>query len=165
MGERDFQAHDALNDARSTALVCTHLDMEKGLREYEQLEPSLRWNALSNMVSVKHYWKIGQALKDPNITQFCCPVCGKMGNSKDFVSQKIGSKSIGIGCCEDGHEFLIRLRFTREANERYSVIRLIYELNESNQELYERTKKKAAEAQEAYFQHKAELEQRRKRNR
>ena len=163
LGEQDFKAHDALNDARSTAFVCKHLDMEKGLAEYEQFEPALKWNALDSLVSVKNYWKIGQALKDPNLTKFTCPVCGKNGNSTDFVSQKIGSKSIGIGCCENGHEFLVRLRFAKEANNKYSVIRLIYELDDVNRELYERKKKEASESYEAYLKHKVVSEQRRKR--
>ena len=163
LGEQDFKAHDAFNDARSTALVCQHLDMEKGLAEYEQLEPSLRWNALDSFVSGKKYWKIGQALKDPIITKFNCPVCGQKGNSKDFVSQKIGSKSIGIGCCESGHEFLVRLRFDRERDNRYSVIRLIYELDETNRELYERKKTEAAESYASYVKHKAIIERSRRR--
>ena len=161
LGEQDFKAHDALNDARSTALVCKHLDMEKGLAEYEQLEPAMKWNALDSLVSVKNYWKIGQALKDPNLTKFICPICGQKGNSTDFVAQKIGSKSIGIGCCENGHEFLIRLRFTKEANNKYSAIRLVYEMDETNQELYERKKKEAAESYETYVKHKVMLERKR----
>ena len=87
------------------------------------------------------------------------------GNSTDFVSQKIGSKSIGIGCCENGHEFLVRLRFTREANNKYSVIRLLYEFDDVNRELYERKKKEAAESYEAYLKYKAISGQRSKRNR
>jgi len=165
LGEPDFKAHDALNDARSTAFVCKHLDMEKGLAEYDHLEPTLKWNALDSMVSVKNYWKIGQALKDPNLTKFTCPLCGKIGNSTDFVSQKIGSKSIGIGCCENGHEFLVRLRFTREVNNKYSVIRLLYEFDDVNRELYERKKKDATESYEAYLKYKAVSGQRSKRNR
>ena len=33
LGEPPFQAHDALNDAMSTALVCRHLDLEAGINE------------------------------------------------------------------------------------------------------------------------------------
>ena len=33
LGEPEYQAHDALNDARSTALVCRHLNMEAGIAE------------------------------------------------------------------------------------------------------------------------------------
>ena len=164
LGEQDFKAHDALNDAKSTAFVCKHLDMEKGLAEYEKLEPSLKWNALDSLVSIKNYWKIGQALKDPNLTRFTCPFCGQKGNSTDFVAQKIGSKSIGIGCCENGHEFLIRLRFTKEANNKYSAIRLVYEMDETNQELYERKKKEAAESYELYLRYKSTSNLRRIRN-
>ena len=164
LGEQDFKAHDALNDAKSTAFVCKHLDMEKGLAEYEKLEPSLKWNALDSLVSIKNYWKIGQALKDPNLTRFTCPFCGQKGNSTDFVAQKIGSKSIGIGCCENGHEFLIRLRLTKEANNKYSAIRLVYEMDETNQELYERKKKDAAESYESYLRYKSTSNLRRIRN-
>ena len=155
VGESDFKAHDAMNDARSTAIICQHLDMKKGLDEYEQLESSLRWNALESKVSHKTYWKIGQALKDPALTRFRCPVCGEEGWSKEFVSQKNGSKFIGIGGCQNGHEFLVRMKFTRDSNKKYSVIRLIYEMDESNRELYERKKKEAAESYEAYLKYRA----------
>lgn len=33
LGEPPYQAHDALNDARSTALVCRHLNVEQGIEE------------------------------------------------------------------------------------------------------------------------------------
>lgn len=33
LGEPPFQAHDALNDAMSTALVCRHLDLDSGIKE------------------------------------------------------------------------------------------------------------------------------------
>ena len=33
LGEKPFQAHDALCDARSTGLICRHLDMKKGMEE------------------------------------------------------------------------------------------------------------------------------------
>lgn len=162
LGEGEFKAHDALNDARSTAIICQHLDMKKGLAEYEKLEYSLRWNALDSKVSARTYWKIGQALKDPTLTKFKCPVCGDNANSKDYVSQKSGSKYIGLGCCEQRHEFLIRMKFSRDSNKKYNVIRLIYELDESNLELYERKKKEAADSYEAYLRYRAAQGYRRK---
>ena len=36
VGEVAFDSHDALNDARSTALLCTHLDLIRGLNEYKE---------------------------------------------------------------------------------------------------------------------------------
>lgn len=36
VGEVPFDSHDALNDARSTALLCTHLDLIRGLNEYKE---------------------------------------------------------------------------------------------------------------------------------
>ena len=35
-GEVPFDSHVALNDARSTALLCTHLDLIRGLKKYKE---------------------------------------------------------------------------------------------------------------------------------
>ena len=36
VGENALEAHDALNDARNTARVCLHLDINRGLSEYKE---------------------------------------------------------------------------------------------------------------------------------
>lgn len=38
VGETPLEAHDALNDARNTARLCLHMDMERGLAEYGALQ-------------------------------------------------------------------------------------------------------------------------------
>lgn len=73
IGEPAFDAHDALNDARSTACVCWHLDMARGLSGYAELQKQMEtyWNlAAERNRSAKAYSTKESALGDPELVYF-----------------------------------------------------------------------------------------------
>ena len=69
VGEVPFDSHDALNDARSTALLCTHLDLIRGLNEYKETVEN-RNGIVESYEFEEPYADIGDALSDD--TRFDC---------------------------------------------------------------------------------------------
>lgn len=52
---RGFEAHDALNDARTTAFICHYLNIHKDIENYEEIKAIFRKNAieLGGVLNVK----------------------------------------------------------------------------------------------------------------
>lgn len=157
VGEPALVAHDALNDARNTVAVCVHLNMEKGLEEYESLEQQMhaaRTDAKENSLITKTYASREEALKDPEVIQFFCPTCGENVTCEGFVQQN-SDKYICIGKCENGEELFVRLRFRKQLDERFKVSRIIYEMDEENRAYYLHKKEQKEEAQATFLQESA----------
>lgn len=146
-------AHDALNDARNTACICGCLDMEKGLAEYQTLsrQPKARnthreegadghdsplacWDAPGT------YPTKAAALGDPALLRFECPGCGKAVTCEGLVRQNY-DKYIGMGKCEDGNELFIRFKFKKQEDGSCRVTRILWEMDKTNRQLYQRVKK------------------------
>lgn len=77
VGEVAFDSHDALNDARSTALLCTHLDLIRGLNEYKETVEN-RNGIVESYEFEEPYADIGDALSDDYVVSFECPHCGEI---------------------------------------------------------------------------------------
>ena len=73
MGEPEFAAHDALNDAVSTAVICRHLDMIKGIEEYRTMWDTLPPKAEDGVI--KEYSSKKKFFNDPDFINFQCPHC------------------------------------------------------------------------------------------
>ena len=145
VGETPLAAHDALNDARNTATVCFHLDIDRGLKEYPtsvQECSNLAIPIVENCRSGKMYQTREEALNDSSLSGFTCPDCGAQVVCVDFVRQN-NAKYICIGKCENGEEFFVRFKFKRAQDGTFSVSRMVYELNDDNRNYY--TSKKQAE--------------------
>ena len=154
IGEPALKAHDALNDARNTVCVCLHLDMVKGLAEYAALQKQMgRYGNPSKErgESTRTYSTRGEALKDPELTNFFCPTCGSNVACVDFVRQN-SNKFICIGKCENGDELFVRFKFTKWSDGKFSVSRILYEKDEDNRNYYLSKKQQAEEAEKAYLQ-------------
>ena len=63
------------------------------------------------------------------------------------MSSGISRKALGI--CENGDELLVRFKFTRWDDGKYSVSRILYEMDDDNRCYYLEKKQQAAEAAEA----------------
>ena len=158
VGEKALTAHDALNDARNTVTVCQHLDMEKGLQEYNKLQSqllTLGTQPVERSEPLKTYDSKEAALADPELINFFCPFCGERVTCHDFVQQN-NTKTICIGQCEHGDELLVRFKFKRWPDGKYSVSRIIYEMNEENKQYYLSKKKYKEEARAMYLQRLAQ---------
>lgn len=149
-----LEAHDALNDALNTACICQRLDMIKGIDEYESL-----FNYIScdnnpfgeTRRSQKLYSKRFEALRDPEIIEFLCPVCGEKVVCGEFVRQNY-AKFIYITQCAAGHRLFVRLKFSKNADKKYRVSRVVYELNDELENYYYEKKKSVEQAKLAHAQ-------------
>ncbi len=153
IGEPALEAHDALNDARNTVCVCLHLDMVKGLAEYAALQKQVKCcgsRAKERSQSTRTYSTREAALNDPELINFFCPTCGSNIKCVDFVRQN-SDKFICIGKCENGEELFIRFKFTKWPDGKFSVARILYEMDEDNKCYYLSKKQQAEEAKTAYL--------------
>lgn len=139
LNEPALEAHDALNDAKNTACICLRLDMKNGIAEYSNIKKALKKRKEKKTPAVKTYKMRRSALSDTELTRFFCPVCGELAVCKGFVRQNT-DKYICCARCENEHEFFVRFRFSKCANGRFKVSRLIYEMNDDNLGYY-RSKK------------------------
>lgn len=154
IGEPALDAHDALNDARNTVCICLHLDMVKGLAEYAALQKQMKCygsHVKERSQSTRTYSTREAALNDPELINFFCPTCGSNVGCVDFVRQN-SDKFICIGKCENGDELFVRFKFTKWPDGKFSVARILYEMDEDNKGYYLSKKQQAEEAEAAYLQ-------------
>lgn len=136
LNERGDTAHDALNDARNTVLVCNHLDLEEYAGEYVS-------QAFAEPPIHQVYESPAAALADPTLREYACPWCGEMVHAEPWLRLDAG-EYISSGACGEGDEILLTLCLTRSAANRFHPRRLLYEMSDDLWELYS-TRKSAAE--------------------
>lgn len=146
--ETSFDAHDALNDAKSTALLCTHLDLAKGLAEYREIVGQ-KDGIVESFDFDELYDDIGDALSDDYVVSFECPVCGDIVWGDHWVRKSDTTTLISIGKCYDGQEYLIKLKFRPNTDNRVSVKRLVFQLTEELRADYQ----KCAEQESTWSQY------------
>lgn len=145
VGEIALDAHDALNDAKNTAIVCKHLDMARGLAEYVNLENQLKPEPErpgGRAESSRSYKTVEEALADPEFVSFNCPICGETVTCIDFIKQNY-FKRLSVVKCNGGHELFVRFKFKKHRNRRFSGIRIIYETDDEIMSFYESKKQKS----------------------
>ncbi len=151
IGEPFLEAHDALNDARNTVSVCSHLNMNKGFSEYSEIlkkqSSSHINNELTRSNSIKIYSTKEEALEDLELINFLCPFCNTKVVSKDFVRQN-SNKYIGIAVCENNDELFVRLKFTKWSDKKLSVSRITYKLDEDKKNYYLKKKQRTENVKE-----------------
>lgn len=134
VNEIPFDAHDALNDAKSTALVCKHLDLSKGLAEYTR-RADHRNGCVEHYEFEERYDSIRDALDDDYVISFECPDCGEVVWGSNWVRKK-GKVLYSLGECSDGQRFLIKLKFRSSSEHEFRVKRIVYQLTEELLEDY-----------------------------
>lgn len=158
VSEPALEAHDALNDARNTAKLCLHIDMNKGLVEYQTLEKEFNkqaTQAVDRCRNGKTYMTREEALNDSSLLTFFCPECGNQAVCVDFIRQN-SDKYICLGKCENGEEYFVRFKFTKATDETFSVVRIIYEMDEENANYYYSKKQQKEMKEQAYSEQVAE---------
>ena len=98
--EQTRVAHDALGDAYNTALVCTHLNMEEGLKLYPDAAQILASRMPKSETqtetqdadyllheSYSAFASKAAAFADERIVSLACPVCGKPLAGSKWVNQ------------------------------------------------------------------------------
>ena len=134
VGEPPFEAHDALNDALSTACVCRHLDMQAGLKNYLQCKRLL----VPDSYNSPHKYKYCRdAKEDPKINTFSCHSCMKPIHVREWLNQK-PDRYLSKVNCECGKEYFVKVRFRRNEDKTYRANRSVYEMNDDYREYYNR---------------------------
>jgi len=146
--EQTRVAHDALGDAYNTALVCSRLDMESGLANYETAAHQLALRTKKPPIEgeadgpapVEHLTFSGYASRvaafdDENLTAVKCPKCGEVLSLRRWVNQG-DRRYMNLGACETHGSYLVRvkLRFTEE--ETWAANRILYEADEAMEDFY-----------------------------
>ena len=142
VGEVPFDSHDALNDARSTALLCTHLDLIRGLNEYKETVEN-RNGIVESYEFEEPYADIGDALSDDYVVSFECPHCGEIVWGENWI-RKTGTNLLSLSQCSDGQEYLISLKFRPIAENKVVVKRLVYALTDELRTDYQQCMEQAA---------------------
>ena len=144
--EQTRVAHDALGDAYNTALVASHLDLEKGLRQYDSSSRVLTIAASSapdgmimpaplQHMTFTGYATKSDALEDEQIPKPPCPDCGAKTSAARWVSQG-DRRYMSLISCEEHGSFLVRLKFKKNDDETWSVNRIIYRANQKLKDYY-----------------------------
>lgn len=139
-------AHDALGDAYNTALICSKLNMEEGLAQYEAAARMLATRckkenpadngpeALEHLV-FPGYMSKADAFADEELSKICCPKCGGELASQRWINQG-DQRYMNIFTCPDCGSFLVRLKFRKQENSTWSANRLIYEADDGMLDFY-----------------------------
>ena len=128
MKEKGDTAHDALHDARNTAKICNHLDLETYLGEYTS-------KVFAERPSGKKYENRGQIMRDSGLGEFFCPWCGQPVKCDQWLSLS-RSTYVAYGRCADGDEFLVQLSVVFHKKNEYSTKRIIFEMSDDLWDIY-----------------------------
>ena len=131
--EASRPAHDALGDAYHTAIVCSRLDLPRGMAEYgkavEKHENGFHGAELPGCLSRRVYH--GFESKDAAMEALGgkenrCPKCDRVMSHEKWVTQQSRRYMAMANCPEHGN-FLIRVRLVPEEDGTLKASRLIYE--------------------------------------
>ena len=131
-------AHDALGDAYNTALVCSRLDMKKGLSDYPQIVRQLTCHThggdqsqpepLQHTVSPSYPTReaLWEAVQQ---SRAVCPECGRELERTRWVSQ--GDKRyMSLAQCPEHGAYLCRIRLRQTEDGSWVANRLLYSASE-----------------------------------
>jgi inhibitor of KinA sporulation pathway (predicted exonuclease)/predicted RNA-binding Zn-ribbon protein involved in translation (DUF1610 family) len=139
--ETPFDAHDALNDAKSTVLLCNHLDMAKGLAEYREITEH-KDGIVESYIFDDPYADVNDALDDDYVVSFECPECGEIVWGDDWVRKTSLILLSPCSCC-DGREFMIKLKFQAIPNQQVIVKRFVHIMTDELRAEYQACKEQA----------------------
>lgn len=131
----DLPAHDALNDAYYTALICQRLDLAAGLAEYSR-HLSVWMSHLPAAVEEHGSFpdKLA-ALRSRNVRGVSCPDCGKALVTPKWISLGNNKKIVRAACPEHG-AFLYRMSFQSMGRRGYQVKKEAYRMDVELEEYY-----------------------------
>ena len=126
-------AHDALGDAYHTALICSRLDLKKGIAGYEQALRShsdgFHGNPPEGCIGrtvFRGYEDKAKAITAMTELKSHCPQCGAPMPNGAWIAQE-GRRYMTMAECPEHGRYLIRIRLQKETDGTMRVSRLIYE--------------------------------------
>lgn len=146
--EQTRVAHDALGDAYNTALVCSHLDMERGIDEYNSgvrhlnVAPEASADTDMQPEPLEHTGYNGfatraEAMEDERVSRVKCPDCGTELAFSTWVNQG-DRRYMALTACPEHGKFLLRLKFRKIDENDWGVNRILYRCDEHMEEFYNR---------------------------
>lgn len=145
--EQTRVAHDALGDAYNTALVCTKLDLEEGLKQYDTASKTLSTQSRAENEegkpksdALEHRAFTGYASKDAafddrELISPKCPKCGERMKSARWINQG-DRRYMSLCSCKKHGSFLVRIKFRSAEDDTTTVNRIIYKADEKMEEFY-----------------------------
>ena len=145
--EQTRVAHDALGDAYNTALVCSHLDMEDGLRGYSAAMHRLSVKAAAKEAAdndgpapLEHltftgYINRNAVFSDEALVNVKCPRCGADTEMQRWVNQG-DRRYMTIASCPEHGNFLVRVKLRLTEEEVWTANRILYEADDGMLEHY-----------------------------
>lgn len=146
--EASRPAHDALGDAYHTAILCTRLDLVRGMAEYdkalEKHENGFHGAELPGCLERKvfHGYDTKEAaMAAQSGPENVCPTCGTIMTLGKWISQQ-DRRYMAMAHCPDHGRFLVRIRLSQE-DDGIRVSRLIYAGDSEAAQTYDRAQEKA----------------------
>ena len=112
----EMQAHNALNDAKYTAMLCGFLDVQKGMEEYSNNAElsGLKRVSCGNYKVIYNCANKQAVFAHDKVRNLRCPYCNvPLSELKAWVKQS-GDRYITIGRCNKHDLFVGKLKFMRE---------------------------------------------------
>jgi len=126
-------AHDALGDAYHTALICSRLDLRRGVEEYaaavKSHEDGFHGAELPGCLgrAVFHgYQDKTEAMRIMGGRENCCPECRQPMQCERWLSQP-GHRYMTMATCPEHGQYLIRIRLCPDPDGTLRVSRLVYD--------------------------------------
>lgn len=126
--EKGDTAHDALHDARNTAKICDHLNLEEYIGEYTA-------KVFAEIPNGVAYESRQQVREDKSLLQFTCPWCGEQVTCEPWISY-MGNTFSAYGLCPQEDEFLAELRIHAHPDGNFSAKRILFEMSDDLWDLY-----------------------------
>ena len=131
--EASRPAHDALGDAYHTAIVCTRLDLPRGMAEYgtsvKQHEDGFHGAEIPGCIARKVFHGFDSkeaAMEALGGRENLCPQCEARMSHGKWVNQQ--SRRYATMCtCPNHGTYLVRVRLAPDEDSTIKVVRLIYE--------------------------------------
>lgn len=137
--ESGRDAHDALNDAINTYIIGRHLDIRKGIFEYDSLKkkmsvPPKKTSLYRDILNAEEFTS-EEAMEIPFFTTFPCPSCKKNIKPEKWLTQSY-DKKISSKKCSCGREYFFRIRFAKNKKGKLRLNRNVYLMDDSHKKYY-----------------------------
>lgn len=139
LGEAGDEAHDALHDARNTVKVCGHLALNN-------CADSCVTRIFDVESQRKEYRNQNDVLRDKKLKSFICPHCKEQVVCDTWVKVN-GGRSMAVGVCPKGHEFILYLNAHETKTGKLRTSRMLYEMTEDLRKSYHKKLKRQREQQ------------------
>lgn len=134
----ELTVHNAINDAMYTALLCRHLDINKGMDEYSDNADlsGLKRVSCGNYRVLYNCANKHNAFAHEKIRNLKCPYCDEpLVGQKPWIKQS-GDRFLTIGKCNRHGLFVGKLKFTREKDGKYTAKYMMYTADGADEQYY-----------------------------